>query len=553
MTAQELETGRGIRSAALMALRLLGLFLLALSMLRLGWISDDALITLRSALNAAHGWGPQFNPVESVQSYTHPLWFFMWTGLGVVTGSWIPSILILGVVLSVLASGLIIWMARSWWMIIIAIGLLFGSNAFMEYATSGLENPLSYLTIGVLFMMVRAVWISAPRQVPAWQAVLFGLTLAATFLTRMDLVLLLLPPVIGVLVVVRRSVRTLTLMGAATLVPVLAYFTWAWMQYSTLLPNTFAAKRNVDIPLGEMLSQGVTYVSFSARWDLVTGMVLLLAVIAGTSLGSTLQRLWVIGLVVYLLYVITNGGDFMAGRFLAVPAYVAVAVIVSMEDRWSSLLGSLRHRLYPHQKQVLVGAIALLLVLVGAVVALVWLQRTPTAWSAPSSGRWNYEDMSYSHGIADERGVWVGWADRSIYDLGSDPGPSREVPELLIDLDVTAPLSGLERSASEWPDRDGQSAEPERVDMAPTVLGTMGIQVGPKFHIVDIAALADRFLAEQTFTVTNDNWLVGHYFRSLPEGYVDAIRSGDPTLLTDDQLADDLEELWQSIRVGYGS
>ena len=56
---------------------------------RLAWISDDALITLRTALNITHGWGPGFNATESVQAYTHPLWFLLWVAIGVFTGQWV--------------------------------------------------------------------------------------------------------------------------------------------------------------------------------------------------------------------------------------------------------------------------------------------------------------------------------------------------------------------------------------------------------------------------------------------------------------------------------
>jgi arabinofuranosyltransferase len=41
------------------------------------WLSDDALITVRSVLNLISGYGPSFNLDERVQSFTHPLWFLL--------------------------------------------------------------------------------------------------------------------------------------------------------------------------------------------------------------------------------------------------------------------------------------------------------------------------------------------------------------------------------------------------------------------------------------------------------------------------------------------
>src|SRR6188768_363986 len=51
-------------------------------LIRTAWMSDDALITLRTVLNATHGFGLRFNILERVQTFTHPLW------LGVVTAAY---------------------------------------------------------------------------------------------------------------------------------------------------------------------------------------------------------------------------------------------------------------------------------------------------------------------------------------------------------------------------------------------------------------------------------------------------------------------------------
>ena len=45
----------------LIAVRAFSLIVLGALIARLLWISDDALITLRTALNLAHGWGAGFS------------------------------------------------------------------------------------------------------------------------------------------------------------------------------------------------------------------------------------------------------------------------------------------------------------------------------------------------------------------------------------------------------------------------------------------------------------------------------------------------------------
>ena len=37
------------------------------------WVADDAFITLRTVDNLLAGYGPRWNVVERVQTYTHPL------------------------------------------------------------------------------------------------------------------------------------------------------------------------------------------------------------------------------------------------------------------------------------------------------------------------------------------------------------------------------------------------------------------------------------------------------------------------------------------------
>ena len=49
--------------------------------IRTAWLSDDAYITFRVVENFVHGFGPVYNLGERVQAYTHPLWFFLISGV----------------------------------------------------------------------------------------------------------------------------------------------------------------------------------------------------------------------------------------------------------------------------------------------------------------------------------------------------------------------------------------------------------------------------------------------------------------------------------------
>jgi arabinofuranosyltransferase len=142
--------------------------------LQSAWLSDDAYITYRTVDNFVSGLGLRWNPIERVQAYTHPLWMFVisagyalsgnlyWTALGAsLACSW-------GAVF-VLATRL----ALSPWSAAVAVLTLTGSSAFVDYSTSGLENPLTHL-LSVAFF-VRFFGRPFDARGIAWLAALAGL------------------------------------------------------------------------------------------------------------------------------------------------------------------------------------------------------------------------------------------------------------------------------------------------------------------------------------------------------------------------------------------
>ena len=56
-------------------------------------------------------------------------------------------------------------------------------------------------------------------------------------------------------------------------------------------------------------------------------------------------------------------------------------------------------------------------------------------------------------------------------------------------------------------------------------IGMQGYEAGPKTHIIDQLALSDPLLARLP-AERRPNWRVGHYFRKIPEGYLETLRSG---------------------------
>ena len=500
--------------------------------LRVSWISDDALITLRHALNLRHGWGPGFNPLENVQAYTHPLWFTAWEFLGYFTNEWIYSIVLFSLACTALAVALIASVSRSILNTIAVAILLVSSNAFIEYSTSGLENPLSYLLIGCIIHLV--VHTHVATRVPYWKFVLFGMLGALAFLNRMDYAILLIPPIVSALWPHRRNLRIISAFGIALAAPIVVWSTYSFKTFHAFLPNTFEAKRNLHIPLWEVLTQGITYVFFSMIHDPVSAIILIVGLVVALRSQSPGIRPIAYGIVLYLAYVVYVGGDFMAGRFLAVPVYMCIFLGVLSKPRFTFI--SQRVISSP---VVLTVCSALLLFSMNAITPITSIQN-------PQSPRWDY----HSHnGISDERGYFVQNGHRSIQELvveRHDFLQTADSRRFVFDPKLIS-LHQINFLASTWPSAPTHFTTPRAVITVCGQLGALGIGQGPATHLIDTCGLTDKFLASVPFSAHSFHWRIGHFSRTVPDGYEKAVRLRDPLFVTDRALRAKLQLLWSRI------
>src|SRR5262245_37351062 len=135
-----------------------------LLLIRTAWLDDDAYITFRTVDNVLNGYGLRWNVVNRVQAYTHPLWMFATTGVAAVTGEVYYASLLLSIAVSVATIALVLSkITKTLPSAAFAISALILSKAFVDYSTSGLENPLTHLLL-VLFFIVHASLLSTPRR-----------------------------------------------------------------------------------------------------------------------------------------------------------------------------------------------------------------------------------------------------------------------------------------------------------------------------------------------------------------------------------------------------
>ena len=133
-------------------LLVMAVFLFAL--VQSAWLCDDAFISFRTADNFVHGYGLTWNVQERVQTYTNPLWLFLFSAVYFVTREPFYTGIFLSLAVSAAAVGLFAGkIARSGAAAALGVLALSCSTAFVDYSTSGLENPLTHLILALFLWL----------------------------------------------------------------------------------------------------------------------------------------------------------------------------------------------------------------------------------------------------------------------------------------------------------------------------------------------------------------------------------------------------------------
>ena len=450
------------------------------------WLSDDAYITFRVVDNVIHGYGPVYNIGERVQAFTNPLMMLIMSLLSSITREVYFTAIGLSVAASFAAVAILaLKVARSRTLAVVAMTVLVFSASFVSYSTSGLENCLIYLLCALFFM----VFFRAERH-SARSLFLLTLLFALSLVNRMDTALLL-APALGFAYWRNDSVSWGRMLGTATLgmLPFVAWEAFAVAYYGFPFPNTAYAKLSTGIPRIEYIVRGLTYYKMSFWQDplLVAGIFAGIGAVLWMRRARTVVPL--LGVLLYLAYLVEIGGDFMRGRMLTAPLFVVMLLVVAMTpEEWEA------RRIAPDR--LVMAALTLLLVM--------------------NVGGLFYEGMSWNsynpYGLLD---------DKRIYYQSTNLPLNLRLHPLERSERVLAGLAYKEAGTSPivWPG-----------------IGLVGYYAGRDIHVVDPLALTDALLARLP-ALENPEWRVGHIWRYVPDGYLETIASGrnviaDPDLAT---------------------
>lgn len=466
------------------------------------WICDDAYITLRTVEALLRGDGLTWNPGVRVQAYTHPLWMGGLAAGRLLSGDAYAATLALCFACTAAALFLLVRCARAPTQATVAILALGVSPSFVQFSTSGLENPLTHVLLLAFFFSYVNKGASLRTLV---------LLTSLVLINRMDTVLLVAP---ALLATTAKSVREhgwrasakAVLLGA---IPFLLWELFSLVYYGSLVPNTAYAKLAHGVPRSELLAQGASYLWTFVTFDPAGAML----TVAGLSLAVAEARHYrrrshmAAGASLYVLYLLWIGGDFMAGRMLT-PVMVIAAASMASSLWWARVV-----------ERGVVRRIALVLCVLGLGALSQWHVGTALRAAGLANLPEGPVETHSTH--------WVGDEQHHYY----------EATGLLQVL-----LHGVDPLEHRWYQTGRRWARAGGVHVKKNI-GLSGYAAADRAHIVDPYGLSEPFLARLP-AFRNLTFHVGHYYRWVPPRYVDTVRTGECQM---DEPS--LCELWHDTRL----
>ncbi|MCH1913908.1 hypothetical protein L9Z41_19030 [Leptospira noguchii] len=518
------------------------------------WLSDDSFITFRVVDNFLNGYGLRWNPLERVQVYTHPLWLFL-----LIPIQWvIREISISAYLLSYLCGILFIFVycftfskfRNTFGLIVVSLGVFFSSRTFIDYNTSGLENPLSFLLLLLFEIKFYSLYLNSKQENVKIDSYKIGLLTALLLLTRLDLVLFLILPgcVLFWRIFKKQKIQFLKYSFLGIFLW-LGYLAFSIIYFGSLLPNTYYAKTNVLFSFSERIFAGWNYIRISLKWDpiIICAFGLhIFWVFSGLILKRFTKIEWILSekekgilwislgsISIVLFYLLWIGGDFMAGRFLGTCLIVSVfsqSVFFVLHFENSNL--NIQNSLCTFPKlefnklkfsswkglfcfwDKLLFVIILIYFFVYPLSPFRYMfQKTPVqVENGVVDERASYHDNSslkhWAEGVTPETHPWAQYAIR----VSSENRLKS----------TNSSLNLFDRKQVLWKkSKEVQTfkllEEIQQVRVT-TNVGLAGFYGGPQIHWIDLLGITDPFLARLP-----GKGFPGHYVRLLPQGYKEYI------------------------------
>ncbi len=478
---------------------IVGLALYGFVFLKNAWVSDDAYIVFRSLDQLLSGHGPRWNPFERAQVFTCPLWYWLLAGMGWLHRNHYLNSIILSAtcnILLLLHLRKILADIRLW---LLAVVMLVWSQAYFDFTTSGLENPLVYCLLTFIVRFYLDETLTQEKR-----ALYIGIAIGLLLITRHDALLFVLPLLAHCIWQHRTGSKSLLL---AALLPLTAWTLFALIYYGFPFPNTAYAKLGDIMPRGLLLQRGITYFSTSILRDFISIAVLLTGIVGGIFNRDTRLRLITTGVLLHLTYVVWIGGDFMRGRFFGWD-YLLCTI---------TLLCTLQNILQKNPSNKV--GLRIFTVAFFAITGISFFLQTPPIATPFYWGAEPFRMGDSADGITQERYFFFWftrftryWQHRVIHNM-EDP---------ILDFG--------------WC-QDGIAQRQQNIPVAAThTVGMHGYCLGTDKTIIDLLGITDPLLARMPRNPSQKNWRAGHFLRLMPDGYCDSVLHHD-NRITDPVIA----------------
>lgn len=439
-------------------------------LLRTAWIGDDSYITMRTIDNFINGYGLTWNIQERLQTYTHPLWMLLLTIVYAVSHNPYLSLIGLSLFISILTIYIfLVYGSQDKYSVFIGWSILVLSNAFIDYSTSGLENPASHLII-IVFTLLYLKWRNDLSQK---HILILALSVSLLTLNRIDLLLLFIPAILEI-IFTGEIVKRFKLFFIGFL-PFILWELFSIIYYGFPFPNTYYAKLTTGISHSALIRHGILYFFNSVAWDPITLLVIGSSFVLSMLWGNRQERMISTGIMIYLGYVVWIGGDFMSGRFLSAALLSSVVILMVFLNKISFAQRSM----------------------IFAVVIFIGFMAYSPSYSAPTTRDDELENFT---GVSDEQAWYY-------------PGTG------LLRWGKSTPLP-----YHQWV-YEGRDIRDQGVKVyVGKGIGFLGFSAGPIVHVIDHFALSDPLLSHMPVKAKG-SILIGHFARPIPKGYIQTLET----------------------------
>lgn len=480
--------------------------LVALLLFLTAWQSDDAYHAYIMARHLVEGDGFVYTVGERVNASTCPFWTLLCAAVYACCGNMYAGTLALCILCSTVAMAIVFRACRSWSALVLCT-VLFVSGPCLVFGTSGLENPLMFLLSGILCSLL----FSSEKDTGRGKLFAIALTMALLAWTRMDIALMFAPACVVVYLCRRHesvsfiSSVCIALCGLSPFIVWCLFSTW---YYGFPFPNTAYSKLYTALPASYYFSSGLSYLFWSwvCYGSIPLSIALAILLYCKKAAGNAVVLSLLCGILLYVLYIVDVGGDFMLGRHFSVVLYVCMCIIVH-------LLRDSDNQSYPLCG---ISLLALLWTSLTMFIALAFFLPESSGRMATSiRARMGFEaaktyNVLNSQHYGTEIAVWGAGFSSLLRPERLQKGMWTDVFSfrLYAGDDVYATLNAAPKAAC--------------LDSA---AGNLVYQYNSKTHLIDGYGLGDALIAR--LPSRDEKPRIGHIIRNVPEGYLETLISGE--------------------------